>query len=110
MITNFRRFWAAGILAASLVGAVGFAAPARADGEGEFLQILRDSGPGFTSLDPIDAGLNVHLGNMACETLRNGGTREDAIAAAGLTPLYPRWSRVAIVDAAQQALCPDVKH
>ncbi|MGL5445550.1 hypothetical protein [Mycobacteroides stephanolepidis] len=75
MITNFSRFWAAGILAASVVGAVGLAAPAYADGEGEFLQILRDSGPGFTSLDPIDAGLNVHLGNMACETLRNGGTR-----------------------------------
>ncbi|MFA4083915.1 DUF732 domain-containing protein [Mycobacteroides salmoniphilum] len=109
MITNFRRFWAAGILATSVAAAIGLAGPAHAD-ELQYLQILRDSGPGFTSLDPIDAGLNVHLGNMACETLRNGGTREDAIAAAGLTPLYPRWSRVAIVDAAQQALCPDVKH
>lgn len=108
MVTNFRRFSAAGILAASVAGAVSLAGPAHAD-ELQYLQILRDSGPGFTSLDPIDAGLNVHLGNMACETLRNGGTREDAIAAAGLTPLYPRWSRVAIVDAAQQALCPDVK-
>lgn len=40
MITNFRRFSAAGILAAS---AVALAAPAHADGEVEFLQMLNDT-------------------------------------------------------------------
>lgn len=110
MITHFRRISAAAILAASLGAAgIGLASPAHAD-ELQFLQILRDSGPGFASLDPGEAGINVHLGNMACGSLRNGGTREDAIEAAGFTPLWPRWKRVAIVDAAQQALCPDVKH
>lgn len=43
MITNFRRFSAAGILAASAVAVVALAAPAHADGEVEFLQMLNDT-------------------------------------------------------------------
>ena len=110
MITNFRRFWAAGILAASFVGAVGFAAPARADGEVEFLQMLNDTTPGTAIFGGASARY-LASGYRACDALRAGSSKEDAIAAATVFPgIQPRWEVASIVDIAPKTLCPDVKH
>ncbi|MGH3956813.1 MAG: DUF732 domain-containing protein [Mycobacterium sp.] len=110
MITNFRRFLAAGILAASVAGAVGLAGPAHADGEGEFLQLINDNIPGANPYNAGNAAMYVHAGNMACGVLRNGGTKDEAIAAATLLPWSPKWASKAVVEYAPQTMCPDVKH
>lgn len=68
MITNFRRFSAAGILAAS---AVALAAPAHADGEVEFLQMLNDTTPGIAIFGGASARY-LASGYRACDALRSG--------------------------------------
>ncbi|TDZ93682.1 DUF732 domain-containing protein [Mycobacteroides salmoniphilum] len=110
MVTNFRRFSAAGILAASVAGAVSLAGPAHADGEGEFLQMLNDTTPGTAIFGGASARY-LASGYRACDALRAGSSREDAIAAATVFPgLQARWEVSSIVDIAPKTLCPDVKH
>lgn len=110
MITNFCRFSAAGILAASVAGAVSLAGPAHADGEGEFLQMLNDTTPGTAIFGGASARY-LASGYRACDALRAGSSREDAIAAATVFPgLQARWEVSSIVDIAPKTLCPDVKH
>ncbi|SHX49166.1 Uncharacterised protein [Mycobacteroides abscessus subsp. abscessus] len=110
MITNFRRFSAAGILAAS---AVALAAPAHADGEVEFLQMLNDTTPGIAIIAIFGGASARYLasGYRACDALRSGASKDDAIAAATVFPgIQPRWEVSSIVDIAPKTLCTDVKH
>ncbi|MBA0048375.1 DUF732 domain-containing protein [Mycobacterium sp. NPDC050853] len=110
MITNFRRYSTAGLLAASVAVGIGLAAPAHADGEAEFLQLINDNIPGANPYNAGSAAMYVHAGNMACGVLRNGGTKDEAIAAATLLPWSPKWASKAVVEYAPQTMCPDVKH
>lgn len=111
MITHFRRISAAAILAASLgAGGIGLASPAHADGEGEFLQMLNDTTPGTAIFGGASARY-LASGYRACDALRSGASKEDAIAAATVFPgIQARWEVAAIVDIAPKTLCTDVKH
>ncbi|MGH3725461.1 MAG: DUF732 domain-containing protein [Mycobacterium sp.] len=110
MITNFRRSSAAGLLTASFVVSIGLAVPAHADGEGEFLQMLNDTTPGTAIFGGASARY-LASGYRACDALRAGASKDDAIAAATVFPgIQPRWEVSSIVDIAPKTLCPDVKH
>lgn len=110
MITHFRRLSAAGFLAASVVMGIGLAAPAHADGEAEFLQMLNDTTPGTAIFGGASARY-LASGYRACDALRSGASKGDAIAAATVFPgIQARWEVASIVDIAPKTLCPDVKH
>lgn len=110
MITNLCCFSAAGILAAPAVAAVVLAAPAHADGEVEFLQMLNDTTPGTAIFGGASARY-LASGYRACDALRSGASKDDAIAAATVFPgIQPRWEVSSIVDIAPKTLCTDVKH
>ncbi len=110
MITHFRRLSAAGFLAASVAMGIGLAAPAHADGEVEFLQMLNDTTPGTAIFGGASARY-LASGYRACDALRSGASKDDAIAAATVFPgIQARWEVASIVDIAPKTLCPDVKH
>ncbi|OHT86522.1 DUF732 domain-containing protein [Mycobacteroides saopaulense] len=111
MITNFRGLSAVGLLVALLgVVGVGLAVPAHADGEVEFLQMLNDTTPGTAIFGGASARY-LASGYRACDALRGGASKEDAIAAATVFPgIQARWEVASIVDIAPKTLCPDVKH
>lgn len=110
MITHFRRLSAAGFLAASVAVGICLAAPAHADGEVEFLQMLNDTTPGTAIFGGASARY-LASGYRACDALRSGASKDDAIAAATVFPgIQARWEVASIVDIAPKTLCPDVKH
>lgn len=110
MTTHFRRLSAAGFLPASVVVGIGLAAPAHADGEVEFLQMLNDTTPGTAIFGGASARY-LASGYRACDALRSGASKDDAIAAATVFPgIQARWEVASIVDIAPKTLCPDVKH
>ena len=94
-----------GVATAAL--AIAVAAPANADPDGDYLNVMRNS-PGVLG-GPVNEAIYVNQGHRACDILQSGGTHDDAVAQLTV-PIYVQpWLATAMVNAAQQTLCPGVK-
>lgn len=95
------------LLIVPFAAALTLAAPAHADPNGDYLNIMANS-PGVIG-GPVNDALYVNQGYRACDILRGGATPEDAIAQL-TTPIFVQpWLARAMVGAAQTALCPETK-
>lgn len=93
------------LLAALAAAAAATAAPASADPEGDYLGILSNT-PGVT-VNGFTGPLLVGAGNAVCTDLRSGTPVDVAVQHAMAYPGATNHGAKAMVNAAQQTLCPD---
>jgi len=92
---------------AAVAAAMMFSAPAYADPDGDYLNILGNS-PGFFG-GPINNGIYVAAGHRACDALHSGATPEDAAAQLVIPPYTTPYIARTMVNAAQATMCTDTK-
>ena len=90
-----------GVLAAV---AVGFAGPAGADPDSDYLNLLGNT-PGVT-INGFTAPMLTGAGHQACGHLQAGMSFDDTVAAMMWYPGASTGTMRAVVTAAQQTLCP----
>ena len=102
------------ILTGAAAAAIAFAAPADADPQSDYLDLLTSEGFRMQLISQPEA---ISYGNMACDDIRSGETSEEATthvksvlpAPASVFPRIATAAAQRLVDAAQQKLCPDTQ-
>lgn len=95
------------VCALTLAAAIALAAPANADPEGDYLNILSGQ-PGYIG-GPINNGVYLNTGHRACDLLHGGTSYEDTVSQLVAPPYISAYTARISTDAAQTALCPDTK-
>jgi hypothetical protein len=95
------------ILLLAAVAGLAFAAPASADPDGDYLNIMGNT-PGVIG-GPINNAIYTSQGHRACDLQHSGVSHDDAVAQLTVPMYVQPWLARAMVDAAQVVYCPETK-